>query len=131
MKIFTTLALATFAGVVGYAQPADATDLGVCYVEDVNGAMIVVDHPDYTLGVAEFTVGTGTTEYGFQLCQPTACPDTHVMVSATCWPVEQDPFANIPIVDEPEPEAYTGGHNINSPSSVDVGPLVEPAIPTI
>ena len=123
-KYIVPAVVATILATAG-CQPVDAAppiDLGQCFVEDVNGDMLAIPYPHYTLTNGP-TVGTGTTWRGIMPCQPTRCPDTHVMVSATCWPTEDDPFKDIPF-DTDEPEVYTG----YVAPSIDVGPLVEPAI---
>lgn len=129
-KILIAILIAIFVGVAG-GTPVDASDEytpemykadRVCFVDtDQGNTIAVLDNWEL---LDEPTVGSGLTSQFFRVCIPVVCPDGYTLVSTVCW--ESDPFDHIPY----ESDVVT----IDEPSAteellIDVGPLIEPAIP--
>lgn len=71
----------------------------------------------------------GTTRYHFFPCLPVECPEPYTLVSTACR--LEDPFDHVPWEDtDTHEEEFTSLINTDN-FSVDVGPLIEPGIPTL
>ena len=134
--------LATFsvAALLFAPHPAAANDLGdsttheflgVCFVQ-ANGT-----DPARTISTTDWYLvhagvpNQGTTQFGFLPCLPLTCPDGFTLVSTACF--DHDPFDHVPS-DQPVASSSAGASEATSgpasPLPLEVGPLVEPPIPT-
>ena len=104
----------------------------ICFArtdEDPNGPTRFVQVID-TFEI-RWDINAGTTSQYILPCVPTACPDGWHLISG--WVCSRtDPFAHLPVEhDEAPPVTSPSIRDVIVAPTIDVGPLVEPAIATV